>query len=67
MTLPDDEERRIDIWVSVDAAQALTRLARHRGITKRMLLENMLSEADRAVQRTIDPGSEDWGEYFSGR
>lgn len=42
----DNGERRLNTWISSSAHFALERLAVSYGVTKREMLENLLSEAD---------------------
>lgn len=65
-TAGDNGERRINTWVSTGAALALARLARRYGVTKRAMLERLITEADEQVLAGIDPDSDDqWSEYFN--
>ena len=57
-------DRRLDMWVSTEANLALTRLARRYSVTKRQMLERLISRADDAIVRRLDPDSEQWGQYF---
>lgn len=42
-------ERRINTWVSTGASLALARLARHNGVTKREMLEQVLMAEEARV------------------
>ena len=52
---------RINTVVDVPTAAALTRLAAHRGLTKRAMLEALIADAEAAVVATMD----DPGTYFA--
>jgi hypothetical protein len=56
-------ERRINTWVSTGAALALERLARHHGLTKRQMLEQLIEAADERVRKRLKSDAE-WDEYF---
>jgi hypothetical protein len=56
-------ERRINTWVSTGAALALERLARHHGVTKRQMLEQLIEAADERIRKRIKSDAE-WDEYF---
>ncbi|CAN7790182.1 hypothetical protein LJR034_009034 [Caballeronia sp. LjRoot34] len=57
-------DRRLDMWVSSEVYLALERLARRSGITKRQMLERLVSRKDDAVVRTLDPDTSEWDQYF---
>ena len=57
-------DRRLDVWVSAEVYLALGRLARRDGCTKRRMLEQLISQEDGAVLRTLDPDTPDWDQYF---
>ena len=63
-TAGENGERRINIWVSTGAALALARLARHRGVTQREMLERLITTADDRITRRLDPGTPGWAKYF---
>jgi hypothetical protein len=44
-------DRRLDLWVSTEVYLALERLAHRYGITKRQMLERLVSRKDDAVLR----------------
>jgi hypothetical protein len=56
-------ERRINTWVSTGAALALERLARHHGLTKRQMLEQLIEAADERIRKRLKSDAE-WDEYF---
>jgi hypothetical protein len=56
-------ERRINTWISTGAALALERLARHHGLTKRQMLEQLIEAADERVRKRLKSDAE-WDEYF---
>lgn len=59
-----DGECRINAFVSTGTSFALTRLARHHGVTKRELLEKMILGADRKITNSLELDSEEWAKYF---
>jgi len=63
-TAGENGERRINTWVSADAALALDRLARHHKLSKREVLERMLCAEDEGVSSGLDPDSAEWATYF---
>jgi hypothetical protein len=56
-------ERRINTWVSTGAHMALNRLAKRYGVTKREMLEKLISEADGKIKDTLNT-DEQWDAYF---
>ncbi|KVT47515.1 hypothetical protein [Burkholderia ubonensis] len=58
-------DRRLDMWVSTEADLALVRLARHYALTKRQMLERLITRADDAIVRRIEPDSPQWDVYFN--
>jgi hypothetical protein len=56
-------ERRLNTWVSTGAALALERLARHHGVTKRQMLEQLIEAADERIRKRLKSDAE-WDEYF---
>lgn len=56
---------RLNMWLSLDAALALRRLAKHQGVTRRALLEQLIDAADRAAYDGMRPGSAEWNKYFN--
>jgi len=57
-------ERRISSFVSTAAALALGRLANRYGVTRREILEKLLTAADEEILKTLDSESREWDEYF---
>ena len=57
-------ERRISSFVSTSAALALGRLAKRYGVTRREILEKLLTAADEEILKTLDPDAAEWTEYF---
>lgn len=60
-------ERRLNTWLSTAASQALHRLARHHGVTKRQVLEQLLSAADQKIIASLDLDTQAWNSYFQNR
>lgn len=63
----ENGERRINTWVTTNTALALERLASRYGVTKRVMLEKLIREAEDTVLITIDSESEVWENYFALR
>lgn len=59
-----DGEYRLNTWISSRAALALARVARQEGISKRALLERLITEADQRVLDTLELDTEEWTAYF---
>jgi transposase InsO family protein len=57
-------ERLLNTWISTKASLALRRLARHYGVTQRLLLEGLLCDEDDNVSKTIELDTPQWDEYF---
>lgn len=57
-------DRRLEMWVSMEADLALARLARRYAVTKRQMLKRLITRADDAVVRRLEPGSPQWDAYF---
>lgn len=55
----DEGSQRLDIVVSANVARALECLARHRGKTRRAVLESLMTAAEREVIDLLD--------YLDGR
>ena len=55
-------EKRINTWVSTGVHMALTRLAKHYGVTKREMLERLITEADQQIEDTLMTDGE-WETY----
>ena len=58
-------DRRINTWVTSSTDFALDRLARHRGVTRRQMLEQMIDDADTAILRSLELDTPGWTAYFS--
>ncbi len=63
-TAGENGERRINTWVATGAALALGRLARHHGVTRREMLESLITAADDKITAKLDPRSRKWDVYF---
>jgi hypothetical protein len=55
------------MWISTEAELALARLARRYAITKRQMLERLITRADDALVRRLDPDTDEWNLYFNSR
>ncbi|HLA36418.1 MAG TPA: hypothetical protein VJ001_16270 [Rhodocyclaceae bacterium] len=53
-TAGDNGERRLQAWVSTAADLALDRLARHHGVSRRVMLERLILAADEQAGREMD-------------
>ena len=49
-----NDEFQLNTWISIEAFIALSRLARHRGETKRAALEQLILQADKEVLDSLD-------------
>ncbi|HRI91691.1 MAG: hypothetical protein XXXNARYT_003621 [Candidatus Accumulibacter regalis] len=49
----ENGERRLQTWVSTATALALSRLARHTGMTRRAFLEKLILDADQVITRAM--------------
>lgn len=63
-TAGENGDKQINTWVTTRAHKALTRLARHHGISQRVMLERFLIEADDRISAELDPTSPEWDAYF---
>lgn len=45
------EDRRLNLWVTVGAYEALERLATRHGLTKRAMLERLIQNADESGEQ----------------
>jgi hypothetical protein len=61
----EDDDRRLDMWVSSEAWLALARLACYHSVSKREMLERLIVRADDAVVCRLDPDSQQW--YFDAQ
>lgn len=61
----ENGERRINTWVTTNAALALGRLANSYGVTKREILERLIIEADQQIINSLDPNSKEWDKYYN--
>lgn len=59
-----DGEYRLNTWVSSHAAFALRRLARHQGLSRRAMLEQLIIAADEAILDTLDIDQPEWDLYM---
>jgi len=53
------EERQLNTWISADAFFALRRMARHRGITRRAIIEELLRSADQEIADSMNEQQHD--------
>lgn len=59
-----NDEHQVNAWISTPAYLALVRLAQHKGMTKREVLERLLIDADIRVTSKLDDTKPEWDEYF---
>jgi hypothetical protein len=59
-------ERRVNTWVNTQTALGLERLARHHGVTKKEIIERLVSEAEDKVLERMKKPSPEWYIYLSG-
>jgi hypothetical protein len=60
--LADNGYRQINTWISTEAYEALRRMARRDGVTKRELLERMLIDAQNHL--TSQMSDDEFAEYL---
>lgn len=58
-TAGDNGDRRLSMWVSTGTSLALQRLARHRGVTQRQVLEELVAQADTEATVGMDDAALD--------
>lgn len=59
-----DGERRLSVWISAKAYFAIGRLARHHGLTKKELIERMVSADDERIIAGLELDTAGWDQYF---
>lgn len=59
-------ERRLNTWLSTAANLSLERLACRYGVTKRLVLEQLLKTADDEIIASLEPDTQGWEDYFNG-
>jgi hypothetical protein len=59
-----DGDRRLNTWISTQAAFALARLARHHGLSQRAILEQLVLTADQTILDTLNLDTPEWDHYF---
>ena len=59
-------ERRLSMWVSLEAGLALERLARRDGVTLKVALEKLVLAKDRQNLAAMVANTPEWVEYFGG-
>jgi hypothetical protein len=58
-------DRRLNTWIMSSADLALDRLARHYGVTRRVMLERLILEADDAILKGLELDSPGWDAYMA--
>ena len=53
------EERQLNTWISADAFFALRRMARHRGMTQKAIIEELLLAADQEIADSMNEQQHD--------
>ena len=61
----EDGERRINTWINTAASLALARLAKHNGLPRRAILEQLITVADDANLAAMELNSPEWAAYFA--
>ncbi|ECD9411890.1 hypothetical protein J7F78_004778 [Salmonella enterica subsp. enterica serovar Cotham] len=61
----DNGDLRINTFVTSPAGFALARLSRHYGLTKRRVLELLITHADNSLTKNWDVGSTEWVKYYN--
>ena len=57
-------EYRLNTWISSQASFALGRLARHQGLSRRAVLEQLVIAADQAILDSLDLDTPEWDLYL---
>ena len=58
-------ERRLNLWVSTRTDLAIERLARRYCVTKREIVERLVSAMDDRIIATLDIDAPEWDQYFT--
>ncbi|HDN4557791.1 TPA: hypothetical protein P1124_004548 [Salmonella enterica subsp. enterica serovar Birkenhead] len=61
----DNGDLRINTFVTSSAGFALGRLSRHYGLTKRQVLELLITNADNSLTKNWDVDSPEWDKYYN--
>ena len=61
----ENGQRRLSTWVNTGAALALARLAKHNGLSKREMLEQLIKMADDTNLAAMELDSPEWEAYFA--
>lgn len=59
-----NNEHQLNAWISTESNLALERLAQHKGMTKRQIIERLLIDADTRAIAKLDDSKPEWSEYF---
>ena len=59
-------ERRLNLWVSTRTDLAIERLARRYCVTKREIVERLVTAEEDRLIATLDLDLPEWDQYFSG-
>lgn len=57
-------EYRLNTFIDEKADASLRLLAAHHGITKKAMLEKLITDAHNMVVDSMEPGSYEWRQYF---
>ena len=58
-------ERRLNLWVSTRTDLAIERLARRYCVTKREIVERLVTTMDDRIIATLDIDAPEWDQYFT--
>jgi hypothetical protein len=61
----ENGQRRLSTWVNTGASLALARLAKHNGLSKREMLERLITVTDDANLAGMELDSPEWEAYFA--
>ena len=61
----DNGQRRLNLWVETAAALALKRLAARHNVTCRAMIEQLITDADDHVLKSLDLDSPEWDRYYA--
>jgi hypothetical protein len=59
-----DGDHRLNTWISTSAYFALARLARHQGLSRRAVLEQLVIAADQAILDSLEFETPEWEAYL---
>ncbi len=61
----DNGQQRLNLWVETAAEPALKRLAARHNVTGRAMIEQLITDADQHVLKSVHFGTPEWDRYFA--